>query len=298
MATKAQTSTILPQPFAFIRDAIVTGFLFTKSDIKTTLIPVTFFAVASATDFELSRLVHVMAWIWLHLLQFDVSNQTLSEDEDGMNKTDRPLPSGRMTLRSALILRWLLVPVCWIYSAFYSVEVVYASIALVALTVIYDEMGAHAGHYIVRNLVNAGGFASFEAGSTLIAGSDRHSLDGVGILAIAISAGIFATTIQAQDFKDRDGDGAIGRQTIPLVLPSIARYTVIIPLLLWSTGLSVLWRLDAVAGCTFVALATFVGVRFLGHTSIPEDQVSFYWYNVWLSAAHSLPGYYRLFRGI
>ena len=44
-----------------------------------------------------------------------------------------------------------------------------ASIALVALTILYDELGAHRGHWFVRNAVNAAGFTSFEIGAALIA---------------------------------------------------------------------------------------------------------------------------------
>lgn len=38
-----------------------------------------------------------------------------------------------------------------------------------ALTFIYCELGAHAGHYVVRNIVNGLGFAAFESGATLVA---------------------------------------------------------------------------------------------------------------------------------
>ena len=37
-------------------------------------------------------------------------------------------------------------------------------------------------------------------------GSNRHALDNVGVMSVLASVGIFATTIQAQDFKDTDGD--------------------------------------------------------------------------------------------
>jgi 4-hydroxybenzoate polyprenyltransferase len=119
---------------------------------------------------DISRLPSVMFWIWLHLLQFDVSNQTQKPEEDEMNKRDRPLPSKRISLRNALILRWALVPACLGLSAVYSVQTLYASIALVTLTIIYDDLRASARGWIVRNVVNACGFASFEVGSTLVAG--------------------------------------------------------------------------------------------------------------------------------
>ena len=166
---------------------LYTLFLFTKSDIKTTVIPIvrlfrsslllpliiapqSILAAASAPLYNLAHLPHTVFWVWFHVLQFDVSNQTLDPEEDEHNKKDRPLPSKRISLSNAVILRWALVPACWTLSACYSVETLVASIALVFLTVVYDEFGAHSGHWIVRNVVNALGFAAFETGACLIAG--------------------------------------------------------------------------------------------------------------------------------
>lgn len=102
----------------------------------------------------------------------------------------------------------------------------------------------------------------------------------MAVWSIVFSVGIFATTIQSQDFKDIDGDKAIGRQTIPIVWGRFAKYTVIVPLLAWSVGLSIAWQLDWMAGAAFVALATFIGLQYVvGHT-VREYQVAFYWYNV------------------
>ena len=128
-------------------------------------------AAASAPLSDLSRLPHIVFWVWLHVLQFDVSNQTMDAYEDKINKRYRPLPARRITLQQALFLRWLLVLICWAWSARYSMETLYASIALAALTVIYNELGTHRGHWIVRNLVNALGFFSFGTGATLMAGA-------------------------------------------------------------------------------------------------------------------------------
>ena len=112
-----------------------------------------------------------MFWIWLQLLQFDVSNQTLDPEEDAHNKSYRPIPAKRLSLRTALILRWLLPLICFAWSAMYSKEVLVASFANCLLTYIYNEMGYAAGHWAGRNIVNALGFASFEVGACLIAGT-------------------------------------------------------------------------------------------------------------------------------
>lgn len=125
--------------------------------------------MSSGPIYHPTRLPHIVLWIWIHLLQFDISNQTQSPEEDALNKAYRPLPSKRVSLEAAIAVRWALVPACLIISALYSRAVLLSSFALISLTVVYNELAFHARHWLVRNMVNAAGFASFELGATLIA---------------------------------------------------------------------------------------------------------------------------------
>ena len=102
----------------------------------------------------------------------------------------------------------------------------------------------------------------------------------MSVTSIITSAGILATTIQAQDFKDTEGDQLIGRKTLPIVAPHSSRPILMISLLLWAIGLSKIWELDPLASSTFILLALTVGVRFMLLKSIKSDQRSFYLYNV------------------
>ncbi|KAF9468341.1 UbiA prenyltransferase family [Collybia nuda] len=274
--------------------AIVTLFLFTKSDIKTVIIPVGIFAIASAPLYSLNKIPGMFFWIWLHLLQFDTSNQTMDIEEDRHNKPDRPIPSNRLTIKNAIILRWALILTCLLFSASYNNEVACASVVIAAFTVIYNELGGHASHWAMRNILNAIILASFEWGSTLLAGADSRQLTDTGILAVCISFGIFATTIQVQDFQDVQGDQKINRQTLPILFPAGSRYTPLVTILTWSVGLSFVWHLPTAVAAVFVALALFVGMRFLFRRTRYDDQISYYWYNVWVSAAHILPGIWLL----
>ena len=99
-------------------------------------------------------------------------------------------------------------------------------------------------------------------------------------MAVIASAGIFLTTIQAQDFKDTEGDRLIGRKTLPIVAPRIARPTLMMALMAWSIGLSLFWQTNLMPTLAFNALALWVGGRYITLNSIPQDQVSFYLYNV------------------
>lgn len=125
--------------------------------------------MAVSPKLQLARIPQVIFWLWLHVLQCDVSNQTTHPEEDEVNKSDRPIPSGRMTLRQALILRWLLVPVCWIYSLWYSTQLMWTSVVLTVLTFIYNEQAA-ASHWAMKNLLNGFGLCTFEAGAALTIG--------------------------------------------------------------------------------------------------------------------------------
>ena len=128
----------------------------------------TIFTLAAAPLTDLDRLPHVVLWIWLHLLQFDVSNQTINPEEDTLNKSDRPVASGRISLEHALFLRWILVPICLAFSACYTLGTVYASASIFLFTILYNELGASAGHWIFRHFTVGIGFASFEIGATLV----------------------------------------------------------------------------------------------------------------------------------
>lgn len=125
-----------------------------------------------------------------------------------------------------------------------------------------------------------------------IIGKDVHSLDNVSLLSVLCSAGIFATTIQAQDFKDTEGDALVGRHTLPLVHPTLARPTLLLALAIWSAGLSLVWGLSTEVAIAFNVLGASVGGRFLAKTSMKADQRSFYLYNVSFIISNILSHWY------
>ena len=112
---------------------------------------------------------------------------------------------------------------------------------------------------------------------------DRHRLDRVGLISVLCSLGIFTTTIQAQDFKDVEGDARIGRRTLALICPEIARPTLFLALLAWTTSLSTLWKLDVWSTLLFHVLAVIVGGRFMIFKGIKADQKNYLIYNVSVS---------------
>lgn len=116
-----------------------------------------------------SHAIQCVLWIWLHVLQFNVSNQVRDPEEDTRNKPWRPLPSGRITLANALILKYAMTVACLLVSCSYS-TCVFMSSALFSLIIpIYHEMHGDQ-HWLSKNLMNSVGYACFATGSILVAG--------------------------------------------------------------------------------------------------------------------------------
>jgi len=77
---------------------------------------------------------------------------------------------------------------------------------------------------------------------------------------------MYVTTQQAQDFKDVHGDPRGRAAHAPHHPASIARYTMTVPMVVWSVCLVTVWKLDPVTQAAFLLLSVFSGARFLTHT--------------------------------
>ncbi|KLO06879.1 hypothetical protein SCHPADRAFT_945726 [Schizopora paradoxa] len=276
-----------------IWEIAVTLFLFTKSDFKTTVFPATLMAAACAPLQTPSHLLHAFFWVWLHILQFCVSNQSVNPLEDKVNKQDRPLAANRISLEHALVLRWSLVPICWLWSLCYGTQVLYASVWLSALTLLHNEFSA-SQHWVGKNGIVALGATAFELGAILVIGDDRTSLSQIAELSLFCSFGIFSSTIYAQDFKDVKGDAQVERKTVPILYPSLAAPALALSLVGWSVFLISLWQVGVVTATVFGATALLTALSYMWSSSVVGFQRSYYLYNVWMTFAHCLP----LFRGI
>ncbi|KAJ8593335.1 hypothetical protein M405DRAFT_762134 [Rhizopogon salebrosus TDB-379] len=272
---------------------ILTLFLFTKSDVLTTLIPITLFALAAAPHAHITRIPATIIWIWMHLLKFDISNQIQDPEEDKRNKPDRPLPAGRITVQNAEDVRWLLVPVCLLFSAKYGMQALASSICFEALSIWYNDFGGHKVGFS-KNILTATGYMCMEVGATIVAGSSP-SIDSIGARAIAFSCAVFATTLHAQDFKDEEGDRFTGRRTLVTLFPMFARISMMIGVPLWSYCLSRLWQVDNICSAAFVMYGMVVGARFMIYRGASADRQSCKLYSLWFTIVHLLPGYWRFF---
>ncbi|KAF9556697.1 hypothetical protein CPC08DRAFT_711024 [Agrocybe pediades] len=266
---------------------IETIYLFTRSDYKTILLPVTVFSVSASSTFQARALARTVVWTWLHLLQANVSNQTFSGHEDIVNKPWRPLPSGRVTVHQARCFRFFLMALCLALSSCLGPKIVIASVALIAVEILHDEV-LMSRHPLLKNLCNVGGYLSFETGATLSM-TPNQELDSTAYTALICSALLILTTISAQDFADVEGDKLSRRRTIPIIAPNGSRWYMLTALIFWSLALARVWGLDLYSGCGFLALGTLVGLRYFWFRDPRSDRSSYTLYNIWLATAHILP---------
>ena len=130
----------------------------------------TVFGAAVAPVASTSRLVHSFAWQWIQVLAFNLANQGHSPEEDRLNKPYRPIPSGRISAESTLRLRWIVVALGIIHSAFYSIETVYCALGILLVTYLYCDLRVDASHWTIRSCMGGFGFVPNFVGAALIAG--------------------------------------------------------------------------------------------------------------------------------
>ncbi|TFK62620.1 hypothetical protein BDN72DRAFT_382982 [Pluteus cervinus] len=260
-------------------------FLFTKSDMKTILLPVTVFSLALVSaPFHLPTLLMTVLWIWVHLLHFCIANQYYSTNEDALNKPWRPLPSGLLTTADAFTIRWSLVPICLFMSILHRTLV--PSLVLLAATWLYNDCFWNK-HGVVKNFLNVVGYLAFECGAAVCL-SRNMGLTPSSTNALITSGLIILTTVHAGDFPDIGGDLKEGRNTLPILFPTLTRHILCATITLW-TGyaciMTTTWSLAPVLG--LAVLGTAVAEAFRNKDSDRrQDRFAFILYNVWLSAIH------------
>ncbi|KAL1747985.1 UbiA prenyltransferase family [Schizophyllum fasciatum] len=267
-----------------------TLYLFTRSDFKSILFPISVFAlftVAYDASLTTTRVLSTVFWVWIHLLQFCVSNQTLSSDEDAQNKPWRPLPAQRIALRDALVLRWALLPICALICIAYDLH--FIAFWFPFGIIMHNELEMDS-HWLTRNLLNALAYCTFDIGATSVARGEYHGFASKRAFNTHILTFLIVlTTIQAQDFRDEEGDRIAGRRTIPIVFPWSGRFTMLLVMMLWSIYIALRCDLPLILASAIMAGGAVVGSRFYLLTDAASDRKSYRYYNVWLATVRVAP---------
>jgi 4-hydroxybenzoate polyprenyltransferase len=293
---------------------IYTLYLFVYSDLKVIVFPSTIFALSysishnqhttssSPTNHHhdptsistatlLYRVPLIIFWCWLNCLAFNINNHKFPHaiSEDAVNKPWRPLPSKRLTQRQTSLLATLVYPVAVLTSWMLGGGLV-PSILLALFGYAYND--AHIGDksLVGRNALNACGFVLFSAGALQVAIRSQGLLDRDSLTWLGMVGLVVVSTIQIQDLYDEPGDRDAGRRTMPIVFgDKAARWSVIVPLALWSVVCPAYWKAGALACWVVAVLACVVGGRLLAVKSVEGDKRTFMIYNGWLMAIYMLP---------
>ncbi|KAF8994557.1 UbiA prenyltransferase family [Cyathus striatus] len=264
-------------------------FLFIKSDIKTILVPITSFGLVAAERLSVHTFSRALLWVLIYLLQFCVSNQSLSPEEDAENKPWRPIPAEMISVKQARLFRWCLLGLGLALSAYY--RVLWPACILTVGIWVNNELRLDS-HWATRNICNALGYAAFNAGATSAAClSYECILKPSTRLAHAGSSFIVLLTIHAQDFEDVIGDMKNGRSTLPILFPLGSRIIMLLGMIFTSIALSYFWSFNIFVAAGFISFGTWVGLRFMYLKDRKSDKRSYLYYNIWLALAQVLPFY-------
>ncbi|KAF2176482.1 hypothetical protein K469DRAFT_733730 [Zopfia rhizophila CBS 207.26] len=283
-----QVSSYISEARSVLYRDVYTAWLFTRSDLKTIVIPKSFFGIlgglsgsALTTHSNVSgwdivrRTPLVVLWVWVVLLPFNIDNQRRADAivEDKINRPWRPLPSKRISPDRAF--RFMLF--CHIAAVGYSLAVggLRQSLAGIALGWLYNGLGGADRSCIAKNAVNSLGYVTFSMGA----------ISWFGIIAATVF-----TTVQIQDLPDMEGDAVRGRRTVPLVMGSVyCRWSIAILVPFWTVAASLFWRTLSLPTVLCAVIGTTVAWRALNKTSMADDKLTFRIWNVWMVSLYSLP---------
>ena len=284
-----------------------TLYLFTLSDHLTFIVPQAMFGIlgalsgpaltrnaAASTMQVLLRVPAVFFWTWLHTLIFTMHNQSSPEAvmEDKMNKPFRPIAAGRITIGQTKALLWALIPLTAIMAA--CLGGVAETIFLLVGNFMYNEGRGSDKSVLVRNWSIATAFALYGAGALEVA-CGGFALGAEGVTWTLAIATVIMTTMQIQDLKDQPGDAQRGRRTIPLVFgDGPARWSIIVPVIFWTTAAVVYWRTPLICTLPSMVLGLVVCMRLAALRDTHSDKTTWKLWSVWLLSLYHLPLVYAL----
>lgn len=124
--------------------------------------------MVSIENISPTRALLVSLWVLIHLFLIDVDNQSLSFEEDKLNKPWRPLPSGRLTMSTAQFLSKALNLICLLVSWMIGGrDLMIPSAVFCGLVYSYDHLLLNS-HFFWKNITNGFGYAVLEMGATTV----------------------------------------------------------------------------------------------------------------------------------
>jgi 4-hydroxybenzoate polyprenyltransferase len=140
----------------------------------------------------------------------------------------------------------------------------------------YNNLGGSDEDFATRNLIIGLAYILYGLGALRVASNtndEQHTMNSTGRTWSCVIGAVIFTTSQIQDLKDQEGDKSRDRKTAPLVLgDSVARWTVAIPIFVWSVICPIFWRLGIYASATTLLLGLVVIIRLLMFKGVSADK--------------------------
>lgn len=150
----------------------------------------------------------------LYLYAFCLINQISGVEQDAIDKPDRPLPAGLVTLRGAKA-RWAVVMIAYplVGLCLGGARLAGLSLAAQGLFVAHEHGGLHR-HWIPKNLCCAVGLFVLLAGAWQMVAP----LTPAALRWMLFAAASFGVTLPLQDLRDAEGDRRSGRTSMTMSL--------------------------------------------------------------------------------
>lgn len=232
----------------------------------------------------------VMLWNWLNLFVFNLANQRHPDSvaEDKINRPWRPLPAGRISILHTRQLLLLAIPVVLRLSVYLGAWEETA--LLYTMNWVYNDLNGGDDGFIIRNVLLALAFSQYNKGSLRVATGTGFDLLPRAWRWIWLTSAVIGTTMHIQDVKDVEGDRAKNRRTMPIVLgDGPARWSVAIPVVIWSVVCPAFWELDVPGYVLPVVLGMAIAGRILFLRERVADKRTWKMWTAWTAVIWMLP---------
>ncbi|KAJ7176753.1 UbiA prenyltransferase family-domain-containing protein [Mycena filopes] len=219
--------------FSFISDAIYhelrVFWYFTWRDWSMSVVPGVMYTIAALRSLDtapsnevvLRSLTRSLVYFLLFIYNFDIANQINGVAEDRINKPDRPLASGLVSLQGAYIRWYITTAVHLVLGAMWGVL---PWTALWVFITIYTSFYGGDKHWTTKNLLfmSVGSLCILHGAWGLVAPITANEWRRA-----LLQSAAFGIDASVQDMRDVEGDKAAGRRTLPIVLGANFRWVMV-----------------------------------------------------------------------
>jgi 4-hydroxybenzoate polyprenyltransferase len=191
---------------------------FIRRDLFVSIVPGLLFSTTALINYPVQSAGELMLiflngliYFWLCITTFCMADQIAGIEEDRLNKPERPLVTGMVTIAAAQ-QRWIIFMVALTGFAVVTHTLLWAMIWQMGCLIYHRGGGAQ--HWYGKTFLGGLGVTSELGAAWQLAHSEIPTIAWRWIAVI----GLYLMTLMAvQDFRDIAGDRAIGRRTMPIV---------------------------------------------------------------------------------